>query len=56
MHAVLLIGLSWWVHRRFPHLGLVYFAIGMTLAFMAEADMSILRHQAAGDIVFYGTY
>ncbi|MGW8442577.1 hypothetical protein ACWGXJ_16615 [Paenibacillus sp. S33] len=53
LHAVLLIWLSWWVHRRFPRLALVYFAIGMTLAFMAEADMIILRHQAAGDVVFY---
>ncbi|WP_068502345.1 hypothetical protein [Paenibacillus kribbensis] len=53
LHTVLLVGLSWWVHRRFPRLALVYFAIGMTLAFMAEADMIILRHQAAGNMVFY---
>ncbi|MEC0181442.1 hypothetical protein P4H61_08000 [Paenibacillus peoriae] len=53
LHTVLLVGLSWWVHRRFPRLALVYFTIGMTLAFMAEADMIILRHQAAGNMVFY---
>ncbi|MGG4217420.1 hypothetical protein ABEW32_04205 [Paenibacillus jamilae] len=53
LHAALLVGLSWWVHRRFPRLALVYFAIGMTLVFMAEADTIVLRHQAAGEVMFY---
>ncbi|WP_431087806.1 hypothetical protein [Paenibacillus sp. 8b26] len=54
LHAALLVWLSWWVHRRFSRLASVYFAIGMTLVFMPEADMIVLRHQASGDVVLYG--
>ncbi|ALP39131.1 hypothetical protein ASL14_21445 [Paenibacillus sp. IHB B 3084] len=54
LHAALLVWLCWWVHRRFSRLASVYFAIGMTLVFMPEADMIVLRHQASGDVVLYG--
>lgn len=54
LHVALLVWLSWWVHRRFSRLASGYFAIGMTLVFMPEADMIVLRHQAPGDVVLYG--
>ncbi|WP_025683255.1 hypothetical protein [Paenibacillus maysiensis] len=54
LHVALLVWLSWWVHRRFSRLASVCFAIGMTLVFMPEADMIVLRHQSSGDVVLYG--